>query len=160
LPLFQAAQKQKKIWKFNILSRNYTDINNDEDVESFFNWHTNDFDKKTHYLFDTLKKVKVKDKNLLVSPINLSSLPQIKENKVKRNVLQQNNRKELPIIQREKKRLDFDIKLQTLRQRGTFFLFLQEDVKLKKLKNKLEKLAKTVIKKPQGGELSQATFTY
>ena len=156
LPLFQAAQKQKKIWKFNILSRNYTDINNDEDVESFFNWHTNDFDKKTHYLFDTFKKVKVKDKNLLVSPINLSSLPQIKENKVKRNVLQQNNRKELPLIQREKKRLDFDIKLQTLRQRGTFFPVFTRRCKLKKLKNKLEKLAKTVIKKPQGGELSSS----
>jgi len=36
LPLFQAAQKQKKLWKFNIISRNYTEINNDGDVESFF----------------------------------------------------------------------------------------------------------------------------
>jgi hypothetical protein len=156
LPLFQAAQKQKKLWKFNILSRNYTEINNDGDVESFFNWDTNDFDKKTHYLFDRLKKVKGKDKTLLVSPINLSSLPQIKENKLKRNITQQNIKKELPLIQREKKRLDFDIKLQTLRQRGTFFPVSTRRLKLKKLKNKLEKLAKTIIKKPQGAELSSS----
>nr|YP_636377.1 hypothetical chloroplast RF1 [Staurastrum punctulatum]Q32RZ9.1 RecName: Full=Protein TIC 214; AltName: Full=Translocon at the inner envelope membrane of chloroplasts 214; Short=AtTIC214 [Staurastrum punctulatum]AAX45762.1 hypothetical chloroplast RF1 [Staurastrum punctulatum] len=156
LPLFQAVQKQKKLWKFNILSRNYTEVTNDGDIDSFFSWQTTDFDKKTHYLFDTLKKVKGKDKNLIVSPINLSSLPQIKENKLKRNLSQQNIKKELPLIQREKKRLDFDIKLQTLRQRGTFFPVSTRRWKLKKLKNKLEKLAKTVIKKPQSGELSSS----
>lgn len=157
-PLFQAAQKQKKLWKFNLLSRNYTEINNDGDINAFISWQTNDFNKKTHFLFDLLKKVKgAQHKNLIISPINLASFgPQIKENKLRKNVTQQNIKKELPIIQREKKRFDFDIKLQTLRQRATFFPVSTRRWKLKKLKNKLEKLAKTVIKKPQGGELSSS----
>jgi hypothetical protein len=154
LPLFQEAQKQKKLWKFNLLARNYTEVSNDGDVDSFFSWENKYFDKKTNYLFDTLKKVKGKEKDLLVSPTIVSSLPQLKETKSRKISPQQDIRKELPLIQREKKRFDFDIKLQTLRQRGTFFPVSIRRWKLKKLKNKLEKLAKTVIKKPQSGEFS------
>nr|YP_009258627.1 hypothetical chloroplast RF1 [Cosmarium botrytis]ANI25634.1 hypothetical chloroplast RF1 [Cosmarium botrytis] len=157
-PLFQAAQKQKKLWKFNLLSRNYTEINNDGDINAFVSWQTNDFKKKTHFLFDLLKKVKgAQYKNLIISPINSSFVaPQIKENKIRKNVTQQNIQKELPIIQREKKRFDFDIKLQTLRQRACYAPVSTRRWKLKRLKNKLEKLEKTVIKKPLGGELSSS----
>jgi len=50
LPLFQTAQKQKKLCKFNNLSRNYIEINHDGDVDSYFHWNVSSFDKKTHYL--------------------------------------------------------------------------------------------------------------
>jgi hypothetical protein len=153
IPLFQAAQKQKKLWKLNLLARNYTEVSNDGDVDSFFLFENKYFDKKTNYLFDTLKKVKGKEKKLLTyGPTIFSSLPQLKETKSRRINPQQDIRKELPLIQREKKRFDFDIKFQTLRQRETFFPVSIRRWKLKKLKNKLEKLAKTVIKKPQSGE--------
>ena len=162
LPLFQAAQKQKKLWKFHILYQNYLEINHDGDVESFYNWKTNDFEKKTHYLFDTIKKVKAKDKNPggPDGPLNLSSLPQLKENKLRQNVTQQNiSIPDGPLIQREKKRFDFDIKLQTLQQRASKEPVSTRRWKLKKLKNKLEKLAKTVIKKPQGASAYASTLT-
>jgi len=155
LPLFQSAQKQKKIWKFNILSRNYTELSNDVNQNSFLIWQTNDFDKKTRYLFDVLKKVKIKEKNLLLNPTKFSS-SQIQENISKINPIEKNIKKDLPIIQREKKRLSFDVKIDTLRQRTTFSPISIKRWKLKKLKKKLENLTKTVIKKPKGSGLSSS----
>lgn len=157
LPLFQSAQKQKKLWKFNTISRNYTELGNEVDQNSSLIWETNDFDKKTRYLFDTLKKVKGKDKSFLTNPTKFSSST-FSENKSKISVSQQDIKKELPLIHREKKRLDFDIKVETVRQRATFSPISTRRWKLKKLKNKLEKLAKTVIKKPQGGAISSSFF--
>lgn len=157
LPLFQSAQKQKKVWKFNSLSRNYTELSNDINQNSFLIWQTNDFDKKTQYLSDILKKVKIKEKNLLLNPTKFSLL-QIQENISKPNLVEKNIKKELPTIQREKKRLSLDIKVDTLQQRTTFSPILTRRWKLKKLKNKLEKLAKTVIKKPKGSGLSSSFF--
>jgi hypothetical protein len=124
LPLLQAAQKKKKLLKFYLLSRNFTGVNHDGDVDSFLKWQNN-FEKKTDYL----SKLKKKDtKNDLT--------------------------KELPLLQREKKHLFFDLKLQTLRERGSLKPILLKRSSLKRLKKKLKELSSSVIQKSRNTKLS------
>jgi hypothetical protein len=154
LPLFQAAQKQKKLWTFNILFHTYTDLYNDGDVDSFFIWKTKDFEKKMLGFFEKIKRVKDKNKNVVINPTTLSSLTQIK-NKSQRNSTQQEILKaDWPIIQREKKRLTVDRKLETRQERVNFFPVFTKRWKVKKVKNKLRKLARLLfIKRPTFGKV-------
>ena len=59
LPLLQRAQKQKKLWKFNTLSHNYTEVGNDGDIDSFLIWQPIHFSKKTRDLFHKNSSINV-----------------------------------------------------------------------------------------------------
>lgn len=158
LPLFQACQKQKKLWKFNILTDRFTRIGNESDVDFFYSWDQSSFSNKTNYLINTNKKGKGKTKTTGYSSTLDSSVLDLKENNFRKNILQKDSINELPIIQREKARTNFAFKLQTIKQRESFFPVSIRRWKLKKVKNKLRQLAKNVLKKPQGNESSSFTF--
>ena len=122
LPFLQAAQKKKKLWKFDLLYRNFTGVSHDGDVDSL--WQNN-FDKKADYL-----------------------------SKLKKKETKNDLRKELPLLQREKKHLFFDLKLQTLRERGSTEPILLKRSSLKRLKKKLKELSSSVIQKSRNTKLS------
>ena len=106
--------------------------------------------------FNKIKRVKDTNlsKNVVISPATLSSLTKIK-NKSKINSTQQEIFKaDSPIIQREKKRLTVYRKLETRQERVNFFPVSRKRWKVKKLKNKLRKLARIVIKRPTFGKVS------
>ena len=158
LPLFKASQKQKKLWKLNIITDRFTQIGNESDVHSFYSWNQSKFNNKTNYLIDTNKKGKRKTETVGYSSTLDFATSNFKENNFRKNLLQKDCIKELPIIKREKDRPNFAFKLQTLKQRESFFPVSIRRWKLKKVKNKLRQLAKNVLKKPQGSESSSFSF--
>jgi Ycf1 len=157
-PLFEKAQKLNKLWKFYLLSRNYTHFANDGDVENFqtFDTHTG-----TQVVYNDQKKLDVdqyrdgrgiekiiqnQSKNQSHTAYSkkdtLSRLIKSQAKDVQETPIQNDLLKELPIIQKEIKHLQSNFKLNRIRDRLSFPPIRENRWKSKELQNRFRNLIK------------------
>jgi hypothetical protein len=151
LPLFSGAKKTNKLWKFNLLFHNYTNLFTDGDVDSFYIWKTKELEKKMNIFLNKFVEITTKHtkKTLLANQTNLDFPSQNQKNLSRINILQQENIKQNPLFQIEKRRFESDAQIETIQQRVNFYPIAENRLKNKKIKNKLRNLTRSVLKRPQ-----------
>jgi hypothetical protein len=180
LPLVQTAQKQKKLWKFDLLSRHYTGISHDGDMDSFVKGQDNNFDNRIDYLseniykiikklfnlddkeivlffqvFDLIftSKIKQGDNTFLASHVKFPSFQKTIFHKEK-DLREKDLKEKFYFLQRGKKRLNLISKLKRLRDRVSFVPILMTRTNSENEKKKLIELGQFLFGKSKNKKFS------
>nr|YP_009256933.1 hypothetical chloroplast RF1 [Roya obtusa]ANI25989.1 hypothetical chloroplast RF1 [Roya obtusa] len=157
-PLFDRAQKAAKLWKFNVLLRNYTDYNNEKHIKNLDGWnpknHKNSIQARiknirfttpietTQEIDNSIKQNTQFDlENSLHYPNLFTSFPINEEISSNKNFLFKNIAKDFPINKREEKRLNSNLELETISQRMNFLPIYQDRLKSRGKFRNLMKIA-------------------